>query len=490
MCALAGPLLWTGRAAAAGTLEIVRIAVAPAGDEVSLLATVDPPRPTSTFTVSADGAPLPSQAAPIFSDQLALGLVVDAAPASARSLPPTLSGAASFLLQAPVESHVAVVADASPPTVVTPLQRGAADAVAGLETLRARGGQRHTADAIDLALRQLPAARSGAAPEARRAAEPEWTRVLLLCTSAPNAGSLSEVDLAARLDKANAMLAVVFTGDDSRYWSRVTAATGGILVATRPAAAIEAFGHVADVMRARYLVTFATPRQLPARVALRVGTGASAMTANAIVPAPLGTVADRDTATARPDKDPPPDQPIIDWSALTANPAWLLALGTDVLIIVIALWVARRAWRRDPEPAAEPAPQALDNLFDTVPLPPGPAAASLPEPARREPSPVEAGHRIVVASAAPDSSSAGSRAARPLPAQRGPSASSQAIPSVPGTRSDRPTAITEPIPQLGATQRIPSAAALEAHRRARAVGDATRVAAQAALVSRPRQAAR
>ncbi len=266
---------WLGAMGAGATeLSIVTV-VPPAQDrQVTLVADVRPagstPLPPTAFSVTSGDATLPTSAAPVVSDELALSLVVDASPDGAATLQQGLSGMTSFLLQMPVAARVAAVADSSPPTVLTSLRPGAKDALRALDRLRG-GGPRRTSDAIDLALRQLP--------------DDPGPRVLLLLTSAPNAGGADEdpAVLSGRLRQAHALLAVVSTSADASYWARVTADTGGILVAPQSTDLLTAFETVADTLRSRYVLTFAAPRQLPGFVSVRVRTTAGTLKADAFI---------------------------------------------------------------------------------------------------------------------------------------------------------------------------------------------------------------
>jgi hypothetical protein len=307
---------WLGATPAeAAELDIVAVVPSPADEQVTVVADVRPPvhapvRPED-FSVKVGGSPvLPTRAVRVFSDQLATGLVVDASGPGGAALQAGLSGAANFLLQTPAGTSTAVVADTTPPAVVSPLRSGATDALLALSAVEPRGG-RSTTDALSLVVRELTAAPAG-------------PRLVVLYTSAPDAGGEAAADLAERLAGADALLAVVTTGADKRYWSQVTGATGGILVAAQPSAVIAAFDQVAEALRARYLVTLLTPGQLPARVSVRVATAAGTLTADAIVPAarPAGTPGDDGT-----------------------DLGWLLVLGIGFVTIVAAagtLFLARR----------------------------------------------------------------------------------------------------------------------------------------------------
>jgi hypothetical protein len=90
--------------------------------------------------------------------------------------------------------------------------------------------------------------------------------------------------LIEKLKRAGAVLAVVTTGQQARYWQEVTAATGGV-AAVAGATAMPAFDRVAEAMRARYLLTFPSPDRLPARVSVRAGTAAGTLTAEVQVTA-------------------------------------------------------------------------------------------------------------------------------------------------------------------------------------------------------------
>ncbi len=274
-----GPGARATAAATASHVDIVAV-IPPAADRRAVVVADVRPPPAAplgpgAFSVNAGEARLPTQAAAVVSDRLAIGVVVDSSAAGGAAVQAGLNGAANFLLQMPSLSRAAVVTDSRPPAVVSPLSAGPAAALHGLASVQA-GGQRSTAAALTLALRQLPA--SSDAP-----------RLLLLYTGAPDAGSEPATDLAARLTAAHVLLAVVDTGTDRRYWSRVTAATGGVLAPAAPSAAVGAFGDVAAALRARYVLSFPAPGPLPARVSVRVRTAEATLIADALVPA--GTAA-------------------------------------------------------------------------------------------------------------------------------------------------------------------------------------------------------
>ncbi len=90
--------------------------------------------------MTVDGRPQPVVvAAPLLSDRLAMALVVDASTGSDPVLQAGLSGVVDFALGTPPATRAALVADATPPTVVTPLQPGPSSVLAGLDRVVPRG---------------------------------------------------------------------------------------------------------------------------------------------------------------------------------------------------------------------------------------------------------------------------------------------------------------------------------------------------------------
>jgi hypothetical protein len=267
----------TGVAAApsGAAIPLSDVAVLPTADRhVSLVANVgadtDPVR-SESVSVTVGGVRQPTTVVPVLSDQLAVALVVDASENGSKSLQAWLSAAARFLLEAPAATRAAVIADTTPPLVVAGLRQGPIDLVRALSAVQAHG-KRSTSDALTLAVRQLPAAPSG-------------PRVVVLYTSAPDAGGEPAAALAARLTKAHALLVVVSTATDPLYWSSVARATGGLLAPAVAPAVVPALDQVGAMLKARYLITFPTPPKLPAQVSVRVAVGDVTLTADAAVPA-------------------------------------------------------------------------------------------------------------------------------------------------------------------------------------------------------------
>ena len=222
-----------------------------------------------------DGAVQPSRTQPLLGDGLTLGLVIDGSEAGRSALPSALSGAADFLLAAAPTAASTLVVDASPPAVAAPLQAGPTGTLAALSAVSG-GGERRTTRAIDLVLGQLPVT----------ATEP---RLMLLCTTAPDAGGETADALAARLNTAGVVLAVVNVAAGgqpaSDYWARASTGTGGLAVTVPPADTVAGFDRVATSLRGRYLVTFPVPDRLPATVAVRAETATGPLETSVVVPA-------------------------------------------------------------------------------------------------------------------------------------------------------------------------------------------------------------
>jgi len=282
---------------------------------VDVGAGTEPVQP-GTVTVTVHGVKQPTTVVPVLSDRLSTGLVIDASTGPGNSPQAWLSGAARFALEAPAASRTAVIVDGAPPTLVAGLQQGPVDAVRAISHVQPHGA-RHTSDALTLAVRQLQAG----------AADP---RLVVLYTSAADAGGEPAGVLGARLKDAHTILVVVSTTADTRYWSDVTHATGGFLAPAGPATVTPAFDQVATLLRARYLLTMPTPDPLPALASVRIETREMTLTADAVVPAPVASKPAR--------------------SYLERNRASLLTLAVLLLVAVLTL-VARaalRLWHRTP----------------------------------------------------------------------------------------------------------------------------------------------
>ena len=298
-------------------LPLPGVAVLPATDGQATLV-VDmggftQPVGQGSFTVTVGGVPQPATVVPVVSDRLSTGIVVDASAAGGQYIQGWLSGAARFVLEAPAASRTTVVADTSPPRVLAPLQQGPVDLIRTLSGVQAQGGRR-TSDALTLAADQL-----GTAPAA--------PRVIVLYTTSPDAGGEAAAHLATRLAKAHALLVVVGTAADTRYWSTVAEGTGGFLAPAGAPTVAPALDQVATMLRSRYVVTFPAPSGHPARASVRVSFQGIVMAGDVTVPAAQddgGLVARIQTLWAR--------------AAL-----WVvLALVSLVLLLAVTLVVALR----------------------------------------------------------------------------------------------------------------------------------------------------
>ena len=217
--------------------------------------------PETTPSVSVDGVPQRAAVDPLLSDRLAVALVVDASADGAEALPSALAGAANLALAVPASARRAVVADTSPPAVVVPWPSGAAGVAGGLGEVRS-GGARDTAAALDAAVAQLPA----------DAVDP---RLVVLFTSAPDAGGDPARAVAERLRSAGVVLAVLTTLDGPRvppFWGEVAAATGGLAVVAPPAQGLAPTERVVSALARTRLLTMPAPPDLPATVVVRTGS--------------------------------------------------------------------------------------------------------------------------------------------------------------------------------------------------------------------------
>lgn len=364
-------LLVSGTAAAAPT-EIVAVAAGPADGQLRL--TIDvrdaAAQPPASFSAAVGGVWQPGRTMPVMSDRLALALVVDASEAGRADLQTGLSGAANFLLTAAPATRSALVADTTPPGVLSPIRPGPVETLRALTTVTA-GGDRRTSQALDLAVQQFPAG-------------PSEPRLLVLYTAAPDAGGEPAAALGERLRTAGVLLAVVTTAAPG-YWSAAATATGGVAVGAGPAEVVGAFDELSAALRTRYLMTVPAPARLPAAVTVRVDTGNGPLTTEAQVPA---TPVPGDAAGGR---------------GVTGRVLAVVVLVA--LVVVVATRLRAMARRAAPAPDADrPAPDA-----DRPAPEPAARAWNIPagpdEAARRGPllaavrATLQAGERVVLHSA-------------------------------------------------------------------------------------------
>ena len=259
-----------GLPSAAAAVPLSVIAVIPGARETSVVVDLGAgTKPADTVAVTVAGAPQRATVTPALSDHMAVALVVDASEAGAAALPGWLSAAARFALEVPAQARTVVVADTAPPTVIAAPQPGAMGVVGALSTVRA-AGRRSTSNALTLAIDQLPVP----------AAE---SRVVVLYTTAREAGGESAAALSGRLAVGKAMLVVVGVAAAGAYWSGVSRSTGGFFAPTSVPVVVPALDQVATTLRGRYRVTFPTPQELPARLSIRVNAGDLTLTADTVV---------------------------------------------------------------------------------------------------------------------------------------------------------------------------------------------------------------
>jgi hypothetical protein len=312
----------------AAAVPLPDVAVLPKADpQVSMVINVGggtQPVRQELVSVVVGGARQPATVEPIMSDQLAVGIVVDASAAGGDQLQSWLSGAARFVLEAPPAARTALVADTTPPLVLAPLQQGPVDLVRAISGVQARG-KRQTADALTLAVRQLPAAPTG-------------PRVVILYTTAPDVGGEPAAQLAARLAKAHVLLVVASTSPDTQYWSTAARATGGFLAPAGPSAVVPALDQIATMLRTRYLVRFPTPDKRPSHAFVRVDLPDVAMAADVVVPG-SGVPVDDQPAPGRGGNG----------SAVRTNVTLWAAVVGAVLLILVAAAIRRTVSRRPQE---------------------------------------------------------------------------------------------------------------------------------------------
>jgi hypothetical protein len=322
------------------------------------------------FSVTTGDVPVRPTVVPLIPDQAALAVVVDAS-AGTSAWHEGSAGAANLLLQLPPASRTLVVADTKPPKVLAPVQTGAPEALRALSSERPQG-ERATAEALTLAAQQLPPISNG-------------RRVIVLYTVGRDAGGLSVADLVRRLAAADAVLAVVSRGSDMRYWSRVALATGGVLVAPGPSSVMSAFDEVMASLRARYVLSFPTPQELPSRVSVRVSTADGTQTAQAVVSP--GQVGGTD----------PPGAAFEEGGGMFTW-IWFVVLGAAALLAIVGVVMLTSARRSQPPASldAKVTYQRLEGILGGSKVPHVTAGVEAMEPSQeraQEPAPEPAQER-------------------------------------------------------------------------------------------------
>jgi len=263
-----------GPAPAAAAVPLPAIAVLPGTQQTSLVVDLGASTESvadKTAQITIAGARQTAPLLPVVSARLAVTFVIDTSADGGTALPAWLSAAARFILEAPAGTQAAVVTDTSPPSLISPPQRGPTGIVRALSGIRA-GGQRSTSDALTLAKAQFPASPTG-------------RRAVVVYTSAADAGGESAAALGARFQQAGTMLIVVGGVADSAYWPEAARATGGFFAPAGKPVAVPALDQVATTLRGRYLVQFPTPEALPARASVRIETGKLILTGDVVIPA-------------------------------------------------------------------------------------------------------------------------------------------------------------------------------------------------------------
>jgi hypothetical protein len=308
-----------GSAAVAAPVPLPVVAVLPAAEQTALvvdLSATTGPVARSAATVTVDGTQIPARLEPVVSDLLTVAFVIDTSDAGRAALSGWLSAATRFVLEAPTGIQAVAVADATPPKVIAPLQRDRVGMVRALSGVRA-DGQRSTSDALTLALRQLPGS-------------PVGRRVVVLYTTAADAGGESAAALSGRFRRAGAILVAVGAAGGSPYWDDAARQTGGFFAPIGTPAVVPALDQVDTTLRGRYLVQFPTPSPLPARVQVRVDAPDLTLIGE--------TVIREDTVPA---------------SAASKWPStWVIVIAAALLAALLILVAAALVLRRRPSPAA------------------------------------------------------------------------------------------------------------------------------------------
>jgi hypothetical protein len=109
--------------------------------------------------------------------------------------------------------------------------------------------------------------------------------VVVLYTTAADAGGRTAAELAAAYRSTGSILVVVGTAGDA-FWTNAATATGGFFAPAGEPVVVPALDQVETTLRGRYLVRFPTPTALPATVSVKVDTGDLTLTGDALIPLP------------------------------------------------------------------------------------------------------------------------------------------------------------------------------------------------------------
>jgi hypothetical protein len=286
-----------------------------------LIAETGSPDIDANLSLTASGQALRSESKDLLDSDVPVAAVVDAA-ATAAERQAAATGMVNLMLQLPSQARIAVIVDAAAPVVTAPLGPVAAAVRAAAAVPFAT--RRATSDALTLALQQLPHDRHS---------------LLIVCTSASDAGGEPAAQLADRLRAANAVLAVVRTtgtgGTDSGYWSEVATRTGGIATVAGGPAALASFDQVVAALARRYFISFSSTEKLPAEVTVRAELNGDTVSARGKLGS--GTAAIPDAATR-----PPAAAPADRSNRGTAPAAILLALCVLALAAIVTFSMRER----------------------------------------------------------------------------------------------------------------------------------------------------
>lgn len=321
--------------AAAAPVPLPVVATVPGGDGRTLLVvdlTDAPADGGRSVTVTHDGAPVAATMSPVAGASMGVTIVVDASAAGAPQLPAWLSAGARFILETPEQARAAVVTDTAPPVLALPPVQGPIEVVRALEAVRPAGG-RDTAAALTLAAAQFPEVARG-------------HKVVVLYTTAADAGGESAPALAARYRDQGLLLVVVGPAATGRFWGAAATATGGFFAPAGDPVMVPALDQVRTTLQNRHVVRVPTPQRLPATLSVTMTAGDLELSGRAVVPAPPAAQ---------------PDDPVVpSWAW------WVVAAAGLVAPAAIALIVFRR---RSPATAVPAAPRAPAYGRAVVPAP-------------------------------------------------------------------------------------------------------------------------
>src|SRR4051794_3537233 len=195
------------------------------------------------LSVAASGGELSSRSVPLLSRSSQVAVVVDTTAAASNGLPDVRTGVTDLLLQLPPGARVGVVSAGERPRLLAPVGAEPTSALARLSDLEASGGAdgggagRAAAAALTLATDALGPDLGPAQP-----------RVLVLQTTAADAGGESATALGERLRASSVVLQVVTGASGSAFWGQVARVTGGQVDPAGAARGSDAFTRVADAL--------------------------------------------------------------------------------------------------------------------------------------------------------------------------------------------------------------------------------------------------